>query len=39
MCKKISRCLRHESPQVLGQQLQIIFVEEKISEEMKEEGT
>jgi hypothetical protein len=30
MCKKISRYLRHESYQVLGQQLQVIFVEENI---------
>ena len=30
MCKKISRYLRHESSQVCGQQLQIIFVEENI---------
>jgi hypothetical protein len=29
-CKKISRYLRHESSHVLGQQLQIIFVEENI---------
>jgi hypothetical protein len=30
MCKKISRHLRHESSQVLGQQLQIVSVEEDI---------
>jgi hypothetical protein len=30
MCKKTSRYLRYESSQVLGQQLQIIFVEEII---------
>jgi hypothetical protein len=30
MFKKIPRYLRHESSQVLGQQLEIIFVEENI---------
>jgi hypothetical protein len=30
MCEEISRHLRHESLQVLGQQLQVIFVEENI---------
>jgi hypothetical protein len=30
MCKEIPRYLWHESFQVLGQQLQIIFVEENI---------
>ena len=30
MCKTISCYLRHESSQILGQQLQIIFVEENI---------
>ena len=37
ICKKISRYL-HESSQVLGQQLQIIFVEENIGGD-EEEGT
>ena len=30
MCKEISRYLRHESFEILGQQLQIILVEENI---------
>ena len=30
MCKEISRFLRHESFEVLGQQLQVILVEENI---------
>ena len=31
MCKKITRYLRHESSQILGQQSQIIFAEENIA--------
>jgi len=35
MCKNISRYLQHESSQVFGQQLQIIFVEENIGGDEK----
>jgi hypothetical protein len=35
MCKEMPRYLRHASFQVLGQQLQIIFVEENVEDEKR----